>query len=85
MWHLMFIEVVKTTSKSWTYYKPSSYHGLGIDLLKQSKVDVSKQVIETTLNLIHKYGITICFDGWDNVAQCPLLNVMFVFQVAMYS
>jgi hypothetical protein len=24
----MFIEVVKTTSKSQTYYKPPSYHGL---------------------------------------------------------
>jgi hypothetical protein len=28
--------------------------------------------------LIHKYGATICFNGWDNVAWHPLLNVMFV-------
>jgi len=47
-------------------------------LLKQSKVDVSKQIFNRTQNSIHKYGATICFDGWDNVAQCPLLNVMFV-------
>jgi len=28
--------------------------------------------------VVHKYGITICSNGWDNVAQCPLLNVMFI-------
>jgi hypothetical protein len=37
-----------------------------------------QKVTETTLNSIHKYGTTICFDGWDNVAQCPLLNIMLV-------
>jgi hypothetical protein len=30
-------------------------------------------------NWIHKYGITICFDGWDKIAQCPLLHIMFVY------
>jgi len=47
-------------------------------LLKQSKVDVSKQVTKRTQNLIHKYGATICFNGWNNVAWHPLLNVMLV-------
>ncbi len=42
VWHPSFIEVVKATFESWTYYKPSSYHGLHTNLLKQSKVDVSK-------------------------------------------
>jgi hypothetical protein len=28
-------------------------------------------------NSIHKYGATICFNGWDNVARHPLLNEMF--------
>ncbi len=27
--------------------------------------------------MIHKYGTTICFNGWDNVTQHPLLNIMF--------
>ncbi len=27
--------------------------------------------------MIHKYGTTICFIGWDNVTQHPLLNIMF--------
>jgi len=29
--------------------------------------------------LIHKYGTIICYDGWDNIAQPPLLNVMFAY------
>jgi hypothetical protein len=61
--HLAFIKGMKATSKSQTYYEPLSYHGLQIDLVKQSKVDVSKQVIERTWNLIHKYGATICSNG----------------------
>jgi hypothetical protein len=40
--HPTFIKVMKATSKSWTYYKTPSYHGLCINLLKQSEVDVSK-------------------------------------------
>jgi hypothetical protein len=55
-----------------------SYHGLCTYLLKQSKVDVSKQVTERTRNSIHKYETTICSDGWDNVAWYPFLNIMFV-------
>ncbi len=34
VWHPTFIEVVKATYESWTYYKPSSYHGLHTNLLK---------------------------------------------------
>jgi hypothetical protein len=28
-------------------------------------------------NSIHKYGVTVYSNGWDNVARHPLLNVMF--------
>jgi hypothetical protein len=31
----------------------------------------------TTWNWIHKYGATICFNGWDSVARHPLFNIMF--------
>ena len=61
VWHPTFIEAVKATPESQTYYKPPSYHGLHTNLLKQSKVDVSKQVTKRKWNLIHKYGATICF------------------------
>jgi hypothetical protein len=66
--HLTFLKVVKVTFEFETYYKPPSYHGLHTNLLKQSKVDVSKQVTERTWNSIHKYGTTICFNNWDNIA-----------------
>jgi hypothetical protein len=68
--HLIFIEVVNTTSKSQTYYKPPSYHGLCKKMQKQSNVDASKLIVERIQNSIHKYETTICFDGWDNVAKC---------------
>jgi hypothetical protein len=59
----MFVKAMKATSKFLTYYKSPSYHGLHTNLVKQSKVDVFKQVIERTRNLIHKYGTTIYSDG----------------------
>jgi len=40
-------------------------------------VDVSKLIIERMQNSIHKYGTTICYNGWEIVAQHPLLNIMF--------
>jgi hypothetical protein len=78
--NILFIKIVKITSKSWTYYKPSSYYGLCLDLIKKPKVNVSKRVIEKTHNSIQKYGATICFNGWgwDNVTQHSLLNVMLI-------
>jgi hypothetical protein len=68
---------MKTTSKSQIYYKPPLYHGLYTNLLSNSKVNVSKLVIVKMWISIHKYGTIIYFDGWDNVAKHPLLNVMF--------
>jgi hypothetical protein len=53
-------------------------------LLKQSKVNVFKLVIEKTQNFIHKYGATICFHGCDNFERHPLLNMMFAYPNGMY-
>ncbi len=77
VWHPTFVEVVKVTSEFQTYYKPSSYYGLRTNLLKKSKMDVSKQITKRMWNSIHTYGLTNCSNGWNNVAQHPLLNVMF--------
>ncbi len=76
-WHLTFTKVMKATLKSWTYYKFASYYGLHTNLLKQSKVDMSKHVVEKMWNSIHKYGTTTYCDGWDIVIRRPLLNMMF--------
>jgi hypothetical protein len=70
---------MKTTVKSQTYYKFPSYHGLCIDFLKQSKVDVYNFFAKKTHYSIHKYGMTICSNGWDNVTRHPLLTMMFVY------
>jgi hypothetical protein len=75
----MFIKDMKATFEFWTYYKPTSYHGIRIDLLKQSNVDVCKHIYERMWNSIHKYWTTICFKSWDNVAQHPLFNILLVF------
>jgi hypothetical protein len=72
----MFIEDVKATSESQTNKLPS-YHGFHT-YLKQSKVIVSKLIVKNIQSSTHKYGATICLNGWDNVARHPLLNVMFV-------
>ncbi len=37
---------------------------------------MSKQVTKRMQKSIHKYGPTICSNGWDNIAWHPLLNVM---------
>ncbi len=46
-------------------------------MLEQSKVDKSKLITKKMQNSIHKYRVTICSNGWDNVARHPLLNAMF--------
>ncbi len=79
--HCMTLDVykdVKATSESQTYYKLPSYHGLHTYFLKQSKVIMSKLIATNIQNSIHKYGATICSNGWDNIARHPLLNMMFV-------
>ncbi len=30
-------------------------------------------------NSIHKYGVIICLDEWDNINNCPLLNIILVY------
>jgi SpoU rRNA methylase family enzyme len=40
-----------------------------VHLLKQSKVDASKQITKRMRNSIHKYGVIIYSNGWDNVAR----------------
>jgi len=79
MQHLAFIEGMEATFKSQTYYKPPSYHGLRTNLLKQSKVDVSKTQLLKDTKFHSQIGTTIYYDVWSNVARHPLLNVMFVY------
>ena len=57
-------------------YRPPSYNAVHTRLLTAKWVDVEKKVEEKLGNSIGKYGITICCNGWDNIPNRPLLNVV---------
>jgi hypothetical protein len=81
LWHTHPFQCCATFNVHRNYvqvnFESPSYHGLCTNLLKQSKLDV-KIIFNRMQNSIKKNGATICFDGWDDFAQRPLLNVMFV-------
>ena len=56
--------------------RPLSYDVVCTWLLSAKRVDVEKKVEENPGNSIGKYGITIYCDGWNNVHNRPLLNVV---------
>ena len=73
----MFIHAVrKTACLQMPAYRPPSYNAVRIRLLTTKRIDVEKKVKEKLGNSIEKYGITICCDGWDNIQNRPLLNVV---------
>ena len=72
-----FIHAVRKTARlRMPTYRPPSYNAVRTRLLIAKKIDVEKKVEEKLGKSIGKYGITICCDGWDNVQNQPLLNVV---------
>ena len=57
-------------------YTPPSYNTIRTKLLIARKVDLDRQVKEKMGNSIENYDVTICCDGWDNVQNWPLLNIV---------
>ena len=45
-------------------------------LLAAKKKNLDKQVKEKLGKSIEKYGVTLCCDGWTNVQNWPLLNMV---------
>ena len=75
--HPTFVNVVRETVRHrMLAYKPPSYNAIRITLLVAKKKNLDKQVKEKLGNSIDKYGITLCCDGWDNVQNPPLLNMV---------
>ena len=75
--HPTFIHVVHETARlRMPAYRPPSYNAVCTRLLTAKRVDVEKKLEEKLGNCIGKYGITICCDGWDNIQNRPLLNVV---------
>ena len=75
--HPMFIHAVcETAHLQMPAYRPPSFNAVRSRLLTAKRIDVEKKVEEKLGNSIGKYGVTICCDGWDNVQNQPLLNVV---------
>ena len=75
--HPAFVYAVpEPTRHQMPAYTPPLYNAIDTKLLTAIKVDLDTQVKEKLGNYVDKYGITICCDGWDNVQNWPLLNIL---------
>ena len=57
-------------------YTPPSYNAICTKFLTAKKVDLDRQVKEKLQKSVDKYSVTICYDGWNNEQNRPLLNVL---------
>ena len=75
--HPTFIHAVhETACLRMPAYRPPSYNAMCTRLLTAKRIDVEKKVEEKLGNSIGKYGVTICYDGWDNVQNRLILNIV---------
>ena len=75
--HPAFVNAVRETARpQMPTYKPPSYNAIHTTLLAAKKKNLDKEVKEKLGNSIHKYGVTLCCDGWDNVQNWLLLNMV---------
>ena len=75
--HPAFVYVVhKTACHQMPAYIPPLYKTIRTKLLIARKVDLDREVKEKMGNSIEIYGITICCDGWNNMLNQPLLNIV---------
>ena len=75
--HPAFVNAVRETVRHrMPAYKPPLYNAIRTTLLAAKKKNLDKQVKEKLENSIDKYGVTLCCDGWDNVQNRPLLNMV---------
>jgi hypothetical protein len=71
--HPTFIYVVKEIAKHhMPAYTLPSYNVVRTSLLKAKKEEVERKTTTQLGDSLHKYGITLCVDGWDNVQNRPL-------------
>ena len=72
-----FVNAVCETVRHWMLaYKPPSYNAIRTTLLAAKKKNLDKEVKEKLGNSIDKYGVPLCCDGWDNVQNRPLFNMV---------
>ena len=74
--HSTFIYVVKEITKhQMPTYTPPSYNIVCTSLLKTKNEEIERKTTTQLGDSLYKYGIILCTDGWDNVQNCPLLNI----------
>ena len=77
MRHLAFVYAMRGTARHlMSAYKPPSYNAICTMLLAAKKKNLDKQMKKKLGNSIEKYGVTLCCDGWDNVQNWLLLNMV---------
>ena len=75
--HPAFVYAMReTTCHRMLVYKPPLYNAIHTMLLAIKKKNLDKQVKEKLGNSIEKYGVTLCCDGWNNVQNRPLFNII---------
>jgi Protein of unknown function (DUF 659)/hAT family C-terminal dimerisation region len=73
-----FKKAVRMTSEMRTSYLPPSYHSIRKKLLDETKLKIKAQITERSKMFIRTYGATLAGDGWSDVKDQPLLNMMCV-------
>ena len=74
--HAFVYAVCETARHRMPAYKPPSYNAIRTMLLATKKKNLDKYVKEKLGNSIDKYSVILCRDGWDNVQNQPLLNMV---------
>ena len=75
--HPVFVYALRESARHrMPAYKPPSYNAIHTTLLAAKKKNLDKEVKEKLGNSIEKYGVTLCCDGWDDVQNWPLLNMI---------
>jgi hypothetical protein len=67
---------METAKHRMTAYTPPPYNAVRTSLLKANKEEVERKTTTQLGDSLHKYGVTLCADGWDNVQSHPLLNII---------
>jgi hypothetical protein len=71
-------DAVKATAGAGPNYKPPGYEALRTHMLEKKKEDLDRQLDSLLAEEILRSGCTITSDGWTNITNKPLLNVLII-------
>jgi len=70
------VHSLRATSLAKFEYYPPSYHQLKTQLIEPQKLQIKNKIQAKTRFAMKNYKVTLCTNGWNNVNQRPLMNVM---------